>query len=235
MERKSMIGILGALALSLNGQAAFGFERGELGSTQRMAHELSVAARHVQRTANDQSAELHGDDRRMLTALERFAGSARRLNDTLETFFKSPGEVRQTLALLNEDSAVVERSIRHARPMREVLEDWDRCDRLLASINTRLHATAERREPARDADARYYDLDGVRYPRNGDLYFRDGRWISVVGAPVVVDDQQWYTVEGTRYQRRGDTYYREGRWVPIDSSGRSAVKNVLRSFLNDQH
>jgi hypothetical protein len=234
LKFKITLGILGAVALTVGAGAGLAFERGQVRETKSMAQQLAASAERVSVTAQRQQGRLRGSERRMLVALQRFSDSAGRFRDTLETYFRSPGEVQQTLALLNEDSAVVDQSIRRARPMLTVLQDWDNCTRLLERINGRfersVHANAGRRD---DRAQQYYESGGQRYPRNGNTYYRDGQWVQIVAAPAVADDSRWYTVDGNRYRRDGNLYNRDGRWVPIPAE-KTTVKSVLRGLLTDR-
>jgi hypothetical protein len=234
MKFKNTIVILGAVALTVSAGTALAFERGQVRETKSMAQQLAASAERVNSTAQRQQGRFRGSERRMLVALERFSSSARQFSNTLETYFRSPGEVRQTLALLNEDSAAVNQTIRRARPMLAVLQDWDNCTRLLERINGRFDRSSETTAGARgDREQRYYESGGQRYARNGDRYYRDGQWVQIAASPTVADDARWYTLDGARYRRDGNLYYRDGRWLPI-AAQKTTVKSVLRDLLTDR-
>lgn len=209
--KMTAVGVLGGLALCISANSAIAFERGQFRETKGMAQRLALSAERVNATAQRQASNFRGSERRMLTALQRFSDSANSFSDALETYFRDPREVRQTLALLNEDSAVVNQTIRRARPMNAVLNDWDECSRLLEGINARFSASAERHASFR----------GEQGDRSRDE-----------------DSSRYHYVDGTRYARNGDLYYRESRWVPITEvvpvQKPATVKNVLRSLLSDR-
>lgn len=234
MKFKNTIVILGAVALTMSAGTALAFERGQVRETRSMAQELAASAERVSGTAQRHQKRFRGSERRMLGALERFSSTARQFSNTLETYFRRPGEARQTLALLNEDSTVVSQTIRRARPMLAVLHDWDNCTRLLERINGRFDRSSATTAEARgDRDQRYYESGGQRYPRNGDRYYRDGHWVQIAASPTVAEDTRWYTLDGARYRRDGNLYYRDGRWLPI-AAQKTTVQSVLRDLLTNR-
>jgi hypothetical protein len=193
-------GILGTavLAMAMTVQAS-AFERSDLRETKLMAKELALSAERVHLTADKQATNMRSEQR-MVKALDRFADSAAQFVQVVDGYFDDPTETKRTLALLNEDAAIVNRSIRRARPMAAVLKDWDTCARNLEKINAEFEGGAEAQTTVQTdvsptgtrietrtettVETRYHTVDGVRYPRNGNLYFRDGKWIEIAATPA---------------------------------------------------
>lgn len=238
--KRVALGVAGALVLTLTSGPVSALHRSELGALKETAHELAESADHVHSFAEQQAHHFNRSEQRLLVTLHRFASSAREFHATIENYFANGPAIRRTLALLNEDARAVNRSIGRSHALESVFAEWGHCRQLLGQINARLlegpevglHAHQVTHGGRDDAD-RIYIRDGVRYPRNGDLYWTNDRWVPIHAAPEVVSDSDWYTLDGVRYRRRGNLYWRDGEWIAIPRDGRSTVKNVLRTILDN--
>lgn len=238
MKFTTAIGIVGALAMCA-ASTAIAFERGQLRETRQMALDLAISAKRVHARAEAQADTpfFRGSERRMLGALKRFSESADQFDEALDTYWSNPSGTRSTLALLNEDAAVVNRSIRRAQPMASVIRDWDKANSLLDKINQRFTDRDERTLGAAPADERWYTIDGARYPRRGNRYLRDGNWIEIqTTATASAGTPEFVMIDGVRYQRQGDRYLRGGRWIaiPAPSVKRQAINAIVNTLIKDE-
>lgn len=118
--------------------------RQDLPVVQSLTTELEQSARDVQRQADRQAPYLTRDEQMMVNSLERFRGSAARLDRLLETYFANRTAAELELRELNANAAQIRGTVYRSPVMVPALRDWENAERTLAQINR--YAYAEPRD-----------------------------------------------------------------------------------------
>ncbi|MBI4862123.1 MAG: hypothetical protein HY815_17985 [Candidatus Riflebacteria bacterium] len=177
MNRVCVMLAVGALLLSGSSRSARALHRSDLMEVRALADDLCVFAHRVRDVAQAHRQEVPPSEMWLERAIHRFARSARRFRDTIGDFFTNYDDIRQTRAMLDENARTVDRHIRQARGFEAAMQDWDRCLRLMDRINDRMRSLEIATYGGEGR--RWNHREGMRYRRNGDWHFRDGRWIRV--------------------------------------------------------